>query len=329
MRIDIQKQLEKFIKQKGVVGAALGYIEQRNIQFYFAGKSSAEQLKPISIESIFEIGSITKVFTILLLKILSSKGLLDLDHPIDMYLSCKTPQFNGHKITLKHLATHSSGLPSFPHTYFPQNPKNPYQGYTLKHLYHCLEECHLESIPGESFLYSNLGVGLLAHILSIKTGQSYQELLLEHVLEPLAMTRSLVQLTPSIGPNTCMGHNIGKIVGNWDTPEAIVGSGGLRSTIKDMTQFLAANLGLIESPISNLLKECHNKIINTDILDEYCGLGWIISDAPQGEIIWHDGITGGFTNFIALDKQKEKGIVILTNSRKNGLRDFSFSILGV
>jgi CubicO group peptidase (beta-lactamase class C family) len=110
---DIQIQLQAATKKRGVVGAAVGYIENGKTQFYFSGKTSILDCNPISMGTIFEIGSITKVFTTLLLMILSSKGEIQLDDSIDMFLPFdQVPQFNGHKITLRHLATHSSGLPA-------------------------------------------------------------------------------------------------------------------------------------------------------------------------------------------------------------------------
>lgn len=141
------------------------------------------------------------------------------------------------------------------------------------------------------------------------------------------MHDSRVEITVPMKDQMCMGHNIGKIVEFWDMPEAIVGSGGLRSNIRDMTKFLAANLGVIRTPITNYLKKCHQRLYNTEIPEEYCGLGWITSRTQKGDVTWHDGITGGFTNFIGFNQQTKKGLVILTNSRKIWLNEFSFALL--
>jgi serine-type D-Ala-D-Ala carboxypeptidase/endopeptidase len=325
---DIGTQLQAAMKKKGVVGAAVGYIQNGQTQFYFSGKTSVLSDKPISRDTIFEIGSITKVFTTLILMMLSSRGEIHLDDSIDIFLPFdQVPHFNGHKITLRHLATHSSGLPSFPSTLIPKNPKNPYKNYSIEDLYYFLQQYSLKRKPGDHFLYSNLGMGLLAHILRIKTQKSYKALILEHVLEPLSMDDSGVEITAIMKDRMCMGHNIGKTVEFWDTPEAIVGSGGLRSNIQDMTKFLAANLGFVQTPITNFLKKCHKRLYSTETSGEYCGFGWIISGTQKGDVIWHDGITGGFANFIGFNQHTQKGLVILTNSRKNWLTDFSFSLL--
>lgn len=320
---DIQAQLDLAMKKYGVIGAAVGCIDKEKTQFFYAGSMSADKDSPISKDTIFEIGSITKVFTTLIFTSLVEKNQLNGDDLVDQFLPIKAPIFEGVKITLRHLATHSSGLPSLPTNFTPKNLKNPYQDYTLADLYAFLESFTLTQKPGEKFLYSNLGMGLLAHLLTIKTQKSYAELIYEHVLEPLSMKSSGIDITTvSTKELLCRGHNIGKTVEFWHTPAAIVGSGGLYSTIEDMTRFLAANLGLVSSNITEPLKQCHTPLYSTSIEDEYCGLGWITSRTETGDLIWHDGITGGFANVISFNPTTQKGLVILTNSKKNWLPRF-------
>ncbi len=129
-------------------------------------------MSQISEDTIFEIGSITKIFTTLILMDMVANGEVVLDEPVETYLpSVKIPELNGKKITLRHLATHYSGLPSLPDNFNPKNPMNPYEDFTSEDLYHFLNHYNLKRAPGEQFEYSNVGLGLLGHILGKRAGQ--------------------------------------------------------------------------------------------------------------------------------------------------------------
>ena len=135
-------------------------------------KNQLRMMSQISEDTIFEIGSITKIFTTLILMDMVANGEVVLDEPVETYLpSVKIPELNGKKITLRHLATHYSGLPSLPDNFNPKNPMNPYEDFTSEDLYHFLNHYNLKRAPGEQFEYSNVGLGLLGHILGKRAGQ--------------------------------------------------------------------------------------------------------------------------------------------------------------
>lgn len=326
--IDIKALVQGYIENNGGVGAAIAFIDQGKIQFFFHGKKAVSQDGLISEDTIFEIGSVTKVFTTLALMDMVTKGLVQLDDPIEMYMpGIKLPELDGKKITLRHLATHTSGLARLPDNFDPKNLNNPYKDYTLERLYDYLSHCVLTKVPGEFFEYSNVGMGLLGHILSIRSGKSYDLLIHDLIAEKLKMQDTCICLTSEMSQNLATGHHLKQEVGYWDIP-VLAGAGALCSTIKDMAQFLAANMGFFQSSFLNLMEQCHQKQYElTPQLN--IGLGWLISDADQGNIIWHNGGTGGFRSFLGFNPKTQKGLVILCNSTEDWPDELGLIVLNL
>src|SRR5262249_20556032 len=142
-------------------------------------------------DTIFEIGSITKVFTGLLLAEMVERGLVKLDDPIQKYLPVPVPQ----EITLLHLATHTSGLPCDPPGWKPRNNNNPFADYGTKELYAFLSSWRLEREIGTRYSYSNLGMGLLGHLLSLRVNMSFEDLVTRRICDPLGMDDTRIHLS--------------------------------------------------------------------------------------------------------------------------------------
>lgn len=321
--MDIQALLKEYVEENGSVGAAVSVIDQGRAQFFFYGTKSIEGGEPISEETLFEIGSITKVFTTLLLMDMVSKGEVQLDDPIEMYLSgVRIPEKNGKKITLRHLAMHDSGLPRIPDNLNPQdNPLNPYADYSIDTLYQFLNLYALQREPGELFEYSNLGMGLLGHILSKQAGQNYEELIRSRICDKLGMKDTAITLTANMKRDFAKGHYQRQKVEPWDIP-TLAGAGALRSNIKDMSKFLIANMGFANSPLVELMKQCHAPQRAAESLGAAIGLGWLIST-----VIWHNGGTGGFYSFLGFNPKTQKGIVVLSNSTEGWPDAFALCLL--
>src|SRR5262249_40297250 len=139
----------------------------------------------------------------------------------------------------------------------PKDPSNPYQDYTVECLYDYLQSCALAKVPGESFEYSNIGMGLLGHILSIHSGKSYEELVQSLIAKPLNMPNTSIFIDDEMSTNFASGHHLQQTVNHWDFTSAFAGAGALRSNIKDMANFLAANMRESASPLSGTLQKCH------------------------------------------------------------------------
>lgn len=318
--------IQKYLEKVKVVGTAIALIDNEEIKIFSCGKKSIHSNEPISNKTIFEIGSITKVFTTLVLMDLVKTGDVQLDDPIEKYLpKMKLPEFEGKKITLRHLATHMSGLPSCPDNFDPKDPTNPWQDYTVDRLYAFLTSYSLTRSPGQSFEYSNIGMGLLGHILSICSGKSYEELIRGLISEEMPNTS--LALTPEMVSNFASGHHVKQEVPHWNI--ALPAMGGLHSNIEDMAHFLSVNLRS-DLPISELLHLCHQKQYSP-ACDFSIGLGWIISHFGDSDIIWHNGETAGFCSFLGFNAKSHRGVVILSNSTKvddsRWVDDLGFSLL--
>jgi len=326
--MDIQALLQEYVEDNGGVGASAALVDQGAIQFFSYGKKSVEGNEPVSETTLFEIGSITKVFTTLALMDMVSRGEVQLDDPIELYLpDIKVPELDGKKITLRHLAVHTSGIPRMPDNFEPKNPANPYEDYSVQNFYDFLTHCTLQKAPGEQFEYSNVGMGLLGHILSLKADKSYEQLITDSISNKLGMENTGISSMPAIQSEFATGHHLGKSVEHWDFTPCSAGCGALRSNVKDMTQFLAANMGFLNSPVADLLRQCHQQ--------QYAaaptigvGLGWILcSPSNETKIIMHNGGTGGFRAYLGFNPKMQKGVVILTNSTEDWPDEFGASIL--
>lgn len=311
---NIKELLCECIEESGGVGAAVAVIDQGKISYFTYGNKADGE--PVTLDTVFDIGSITKVFTTFLLKDLEVRGELNL-HDLAELPGVRIPE----KITLFHLATHSSGLPRLPDNFHPQDMTNPYVDYTLENLVAFLNGYALTREPGAQVEYSNVGTALLGTLLCRKTGKSYEQLVQERLLKPLGMDHSAITLTPEMQRQYATGYHLKKATPHWDIHEPWEGTGALRSTIQDMAKFLAANMG--NSPLSGLLQACHQKQLPAGP-DINIGLGWFIS---KEMIIWHNGGTGGFRSYLGFNPHTGQGVVILSNSSEDWPDEFAQCLL--
>lgn len=319
---NMESLLEKHVK-KTSAGVVAAIIDQENVKFFACGKKITSGNDLVSEQTIFEIGSVTKVFTVSILMDMVRRGQVSLDDPIDFYLKdVKIPQFKDKKITFRHLATHTSGLPPLPDNFDQTNWSDPYKNYRVRELYEFLNQYELKKIPGEECCYSNLGMGLLGHVLSVVAKKSYEELVVEKICNPLEMKKTSIQVNSPENDDIAIGHNLDLPVGNWHF-DVLAGCGALRSNIQDMAKFLSANMGIINSSLSEIFKECHQ------IQVEFPGfggmaLGWQVTDRG---IICHTGGTGGFGSFIGFNPKNQKGVVLLSNSADFFSDDLTIGLL--
>jgi CubicO group peptidase (beta-lactamase class C family) len=267
--------------------------------------------------SVFEIGSVTKTFTGTMLAKLIYDGRVKPVDPIAKYLPVALNQtsMNGKEPTLAQLADHTSGLP-----FEPTNLRNdeqhpfdqyaPYKSYTKERLYDYLaHQLVLEATPGEKRIYSNLGGGLLGHILTLVSHKSYEQLLFETICTPLNLKNMFVDLTPERVRSMVQGrYPNGELLpfGDGDCG-ALTGCGGIKSSAKDLVKYLRANMTdttyfyLAQKPIKRF--------------DEHFSgaLGW----APYSERgKCHQGAFGGtpgYTCGVIFERNTRVGVVVLTN----------------
>ncbi len=272
----------------------------------------------------FEIGSITKVFTGILLADMVERGEVRLDQPVAELLppGVQVPSRNGRQIQLVDLATHSSGLPRMPDNFAPGNPADAYRTYSVASFYDFLRRHELRRDIGVEAEYSNLGVGLLGHALALRAGTSYESVVTARILEPLKMTSTKVTLSAADLARLAPGHSVsGEPVPRWDLSEPMAGAGALRSTADDMLAFLAANL---TPPEGGTLRSAIRRAQTPHFTGpggEQAGLGWGMS-VLKGDrhVLTHTGGTGGYITFVALDPERRLGVVVLRNQIANSSR---------
>jgi len=264
-------------------------------------------------EAVFEVGSISKVFTsILFSKQLASNSLSADDKMLSFLPSNEDASDGSKEITLKMLANHTSGLPRIPLNMLPvmmADQSNPYKNYTeelLKDFYQ--GEIILDNAPNTTYAYSNLGAGTLGYILSKKAEMTYEELLQQDILQPLGMTSSSSILSQIESSKLVSGLNPdGTETSNWDFTDAAVGAGGIKSNATDMEKFIRKNFE--DDAVYNLPQQSTFTVsANLKI-----GLGWHISIDSDTELLWHNGGTGGYRSCMVLDKKSKKAVLILSN----------------
>ena len=309
-RIDVEKQS---------VGIAIGIIDSQGQRIVTYGSLRKQKAALPDGNTVFEIGSVSKVFTALLLADMVQRGEVKLDDPVKKYLPATVtiPARKGREITLLDLSNHTSALPRMPNNVRPKDAMNPYADYTVEQMYEFLSGYKLQRDIGEKYEYSNLATGLLGHILALRAGKDYETLLIERVCKPLGMSSTMIKLSDDARQRMAAPHNRGLIeVKNWDIP-TLAGAGAIRSTVNDMLKFLEANMGLVKSPLADAMSSQLKTRKSTGNSDSEIAIGWHILKIGDNEIAWHNGETGGFHSFIGFDQKRGVGVVVLSNAGNN------------
>lgn len=306
-------------KHLGVVVAA---ISGDTVEIRGAGRTARGGTERPGPDTLFEIGSITKVFTSLTLARLALAGTVDLAEPIADLLPpwAHVPSRDGVQITLEHLATHTSGLPRLPQGMFLKgllrpNAPDPYAGCTADFVLRGLADTKLGAVPGRRFRYSNLGAGLLGMGLAERTGLDYPALIDREILTPLGMTDTLVDIDPARIGRLAEGHNRrGRPVPPWDLA-ALAGAGGLRASTADLAVFLRAQLRPGDGGFADAVRLTREVDVKSNPF-LHAHLGWM-SVNPRGtdyRQYWHNGGTGGFASFVGFTPTRDAGVVVLSNT---------------
>jgi D-alanyl-D-alanine-carboxypeptidase/D-alanyl-D-alanine-endopeptidase len=307
------QRVDEFHQSVGLVVGMIGPDGRKVVSYGALEKGDPRVLNG---DTVFEIGSVTKVFTSLLLSDMVQRGQVTLTDPVSKYLpaSVKMPQRTGKQITLQDLATHTSGLPRMPSNLKPKDPANPYADYSVTQMYEFLSSYELPRDIGSQYEYSNLGGGLLGHVLTLRAGMDYEALVRARITAPLDMKSTSITLSPEMKARLAVGHDAKlKSVANWDLP-TLAGAGALRSTANDLLTFLAANLGYIKTPLAPAMAAMVEVRRPTGTPGLDVGLAWHIFSTPLGTVIWHNGGTGGYRSFIGYDSKTRIGVVVLANA---------------
>ena len=320
--------IESFLSKhfSDVNGAmVIGLIDEHGSRVFSAGKLGNGAGTEVDGDTIFELGSVTKVFTSLLLLESVRRGEVSLDDPVSRYLPAhvKVPSYDGKEITLLNLAAQDSGLPWHPHnlTKGEQKPtlielRHAANAYTVDDLHEFVSKFKLTSAPGTKFQYSNVGMALLGRVIELRTGSEYESLVVDRICQPLAMDSTRISLTDDQKTRLARGHWADGNPGENINFQAMKPAGSLLSTGNDLLRYLAANLGFGDSQLTPIMKKSQ-VIRHTDqVRFGKTAIPWFdegVYNPPGTEILAHSGGGFGYRAFIGLEKSRRRGVVVLTS----------------
>ena len=275
--------------------------------------ANPDQPRPWTRDTAFEIGSVSKTMNAILLARLIEQGKLDLDDPIARHLpkQAKLPEFDGQPIRLRHLLTHTSGLPALPSRLKPADPANPYAELGTDDLVASLADVELKQEPGAAWAYSNFAVMLLSHIVATAAGSDYEKLMHEQLFAPLNMSASFIGGAPE-GVQLADGHQgNGAPAKHWDIRGNLAGVGGVRASLDDMVHYLEAHLGKSGKELAETITTTQAQAIAEP---RPMAWGWMLAPLNGQQVHVHEGGTGGFSSFVAFDKARGRGVVVLSDT---------------
>ena len=328
----LRDEITDWARGRRPVGLAVGVIADGGSGRATLGHSRLPPGGPPLREALFEIGSITKTFTGVLLARLAGDGLVGLDSRVSDFLPTGVePTPEQAAITLRHLATHTAGLPRLPPRFLLSPSRllrnhvlgmDPYRGYRTDDLLRAFSAVRLTSDPGVRSAYSNFGFGLLGWILGRATGEGYARAIRDLVVRPLGLEG--IATEPGGGDRLrATGYRarlaagpvwLGMEAQPWELPEAMAGAGALRSTLDGMIGYLAANMEERETSLRDAVRLAQREHFRGP--ERGVGLAWIRERRENiGQtVIWHNGGTGGFRSFLGFTDDRRFGVVVLSNS---------------
>lgn len=317
--IDVKTELQQLIDNHKVRTAIVMYVEGDSdvIGLLRLGEISDHRRElPNETSTVFEIGSITKVFTALLVQTLVDDELLHWDKSISECLQdIKFANEVVASVTLRELATHRSGLPRLPNNFaeteVPGNAMDPYANYGEQDLIAFLESFDPSELKKE-YAYSNLGFALLGYIAAKTLDISYAEAMNHRVFQPLEMNNSSAIDSVDDDTELAAGYSNTANMGVWKF-NIHAGAGVIRSTAKDLYKFVQANFREDDDAIHRAIRA-----IRTLQYESQHALGWITETSRDDTTVFvHNGQTGGYASFLALDPTAKSGWVILTTSTES------------
>ncbi len=265
-------------------------------------------------QTIFELASVGKTMTGLLFAEMIQRGEVTAEMSVESLLPPETAgvRFEGKTISLLDLATQSSGLVSVPGNMPAKNPLNPYADYTVPLLYEELRSTKLEFPPGRGYHYSNLGFGLLGHVLALKADQDYESLIVQRICEPLGMSDTRMKLTDDQRSRVATPHDGGQPVEVWEDV-TMAGAGSFLSSAEDMARYLRSYWSHREGPLGPVLSLAVKKHRRTNTPSTSIGFGWHIDSENAFDIVWHNGGSGGSRSYVAMLPERQIGVCVLAN----------------
>lgn len=311
--LKIDSIVKNYMSNGANCGLSIGIINGDQIIYYNYGEMKRGEKQAITNASIFEIGSVSKTFTGILLAQAVTDKKVSLNDDIRKYLpeEYKNLEYHGNPIQLVHLANHTSRIPRLPNDLEKQpnyDANNPYKNYDKKMVFNFLKTVVIDTFPGKKSEYSNMGMALLGIILEKVYDKPFEQLIREYIEMPFNMSSTGVVLNEEKNKSFANGYNsYGEATSHWDLGD-LAAAGGIRSTCSDMVKYTKANM----EEYTGALKLAHSTTYNDG--RNNTALAWQIAIRKGKEMIWHNGGTYGFCSFCGFIKSKKLGVVVLSNS---------------
>jgi CubicO group peptidase (beta-lactamase class C family) len=311
----VDESIASYINNLSTAGISIGILKAGKITVYNYGETEKGKKQLPTAATIYEIGSISKTYTAILLADAVKKGKVKLDDPINKYLPDSIPllQFNNMVVTVKMLSNHSSAIPYMPGNFDKPgiDGQNPFKNYNDADLFSFLKYLKLTREPGAKYEYSNTAVGLLGVILERVHKKKFENLLTEIICIRLGMkdTRQNVPQKDLLRFAKGYAEN-GNANSSWDF-QSLAAAGCIRSTVNDMMKYLQANINTKNASLHAAMQLSHK--VTSEKNNQKVALGWHILKPGNDEIVFHNGQTGGYHAYMAFNKEKKFGVVILSN----------------
>lgn len=312
--VKVDSAVRDYMLSGSTCGLSIAIYKDGNYSYYNFGETTRGNKTLPTRNSMYEIGSITKTFTGILLAQAVTEGKLKLKDDIRNYLPGKYPNLNfkGQPILIENLANHTSRIPSVPGDYEKQpgyDPLNPYKNYNRKMIFEFLKTVVPDTVPGDKNEYSNTGVAVLGLILEKVYNKPYSELVEEYIVKPNGFTSTKVKLQSEDLKNKVSGYNEeGTQTPYWDLND-FAAAGAINSTSKELLDYFVWNM----NETTEAVKLSHQRTWGTERYG--VALGWHLAKTRKGySMVWHNGGTYGFKSFGAFIKEKNCAVVVLSNS---------------
>lgn len=311
----LRSQLEQGVEAGALLSGVAVIRRSGDMSTVSAGRMALDSDRRPGEDSRYQIGSITKPFTYLLLAEMVEAGQLSYETTLSELLGDDFEFANAAvgDITLLELATHTSGLPRLPANLGAASMVNPYADYDEAALLEALRSARQGQPLGHGYAYSNFGAGLLGYLLGRADGRGYQQALTERVLEPLALAETSFEG----GEAVATGFSGGEATTPW-TFQSLAGAGALWSTSSDLMRLGAIQLGEIPNPLN------HDLGADRDIVIDEAGpfrltRVWHVAESSEGRVFWHNGGTSGFRSFFGFRPATEESLALLLAGDLNPL----------
>lgn len=316
----IEQRVQTIAGPEGGMGIVVGVLDEKGPRVITYGDAGGTDRRPLTGDTVFEIGSVTKVFTALLLVDMVRTRDFKLTDPVVKYLpkGTKLPERNGRSITLVDLATHTSGLPFMPDNLAAVFEANA-SSYSQADLYRFIAAQTLPRDIGSEWDYSNLDYWLLQEAIATRGRADFEQLLQKRVIAPLGLQSTAITMSPEMQARAATGHD-GVVqpaapLASWPVFNLMPAAGGMLSTANDLLRFLSVAMGYEDSKLAPSMA----KLLQTrrPAGKNQQALGWLIMGEGEDAIVMHDGGTLGFASSVAWSPQRRTGVVVLMNQAGN------------